>query len=145
MDIGNFINKAAGLGAIYLSVKDSNLIAKAYMSKAPQQYIAKTYPDVFLNSQRVDMESLPTVVSSLKKSWFNYIMNDTTMPMIYAAKGYMSGLKNSIINNVVPLSLGIGAFTLKKPNAKICTALLGLYAAKVFIYDVLNIGKYKKI
>ena len=80
MSLGSFIKNATGLGDIYLSIIDAHRIGIASKNKAPKAYIAQTYPDKFLNSQRMTIESLHTVVSGLKKSWFATCLDDTWIP-----------------------------------------------------------------
>ena len=145
MNLGNIITKAIGAGAVFLSFSDAHKVGLAYKNKAPQSYIAKTYPDIYINSQQMEAGALPTVVSNLKRSWFNVCLDDTIMPAIKSVKGYISGSTKQIINNVIPLSLGIGALALKGRRGNLCAGLLGLGALKIFIYDICNIGKYKKI
>ena len=145
MNMAKLLSKAVGAGAIILSVKDSHRVGVAQKNRAPKDYIARTYPDIYINSQRLDREALPTVVSGLKKSWFNVCMDDTTFPAIHGVTGYISGFSRQLVNNVLPLSLGLGALALKGKGGKICAGLLGLGALKIFLYDICNIGKYKKL
>lgn len=145
MSFTNLLSKAIGGGAIFLSLKDAHTFGTLRKNEGPNDYISKTYPDAFINSQQLDAQCLPSVVSDAKKSWFNFLMDDSYMPAIYGFTGYVRGFTKQIVNNVIPISLGLGSIMLKKRGNKICAGLLALGALKMTLLDIFNIGKSKKI
>ncbi len=145
MNMSKFLTKAMGAGAILLSVNDAHKVGVAAKNKAPQSYVAKNYPDLYINSQRLDRRTLPSVVSKMKNSWFNFRMDDSAIPALCGISGYISGLSKQLVSNVIPLSLGLGALTLKGKSSKLCALMLVLGAAKIAFCDILGIGKYKQL
>ena len=145
MGISNFLAKAVGAGALFLTVQDAHLLGVAGKNKNPQAKIAKSMPDVFVKSKELDMGTLPTAVYKMKNRWLNFRLSETVSPAVYGVTGYMSNFTNSLINNVIPLSLGLGTFIFKNKGSKICAALLGLGAIKMMIFDVCGLGKYKRL
>ena len=145
MGISNFIAKTVGAGAIFLSVKEAHMFGIAGKNKNPQAKIAQSLPDEYIKSKELDMGTMPTVVMNLKDRWMNFRLSETITPAIYGVTGYIKGFTNSLINDVIPLSLGIGALAFKRTGGKVCAALLGLGALKMALFDVCGFGKYKKI
>lgn len=145
MELGNLYKNAVGIGAVLLSLSDAHKVGIAGRNKAPQSYIAKTYLDAYVNSKQINANIMPTVVSNLKRRWFNFRMDDSFIPAIQTVKGYCSGFTNQFVNNIIPFSLGLGALAFKKGGGKLCAALLTLGAIKMALYDVCSFGQHKKI
>lgn len=164
MSIGSIISKLAGIGGLCLAVKDSHATGIAGKNKNPKYQIAKTYPDMYINSQRLDMSGVffPTVVSDLKNSFFGYFLDDSYLPFIHGITGYVKGFCTGIFNNAIPILLSAGALLMSKSGknlpagakppsflmrngGKACAALLALGAAKTFIYDIAGFGQPKKL
>lgn len=145
MGLGTVYKNVIGLGAVLLSLNDAHKVGIAVKNKAPQSYVAKTYLDTYIKSKELNANIMPTVVSNLKRRWFNLRMDDSFFPALKGLTGYFSGFTNQFTNNILPLSLGIGALALKKGGGKLCAALLTLGAIKMAIYDVCSFGKPPKI
>ena len=167
MEMSNLLTKAAGATTLYYSLVDIGRFGKAFKDKNPQAKIAQYYPDLYVKSQTMDIESnyLPTVVSNAKKMWYNTYLKDSIMPFIWGVTGYTSGIATGIVHNLVPISLGLGALTLsavdkfdkatgrnltnysflKKHGGKVCLGLLAIGALKTFLYEVCGFGKYKQL
>ena len=139
------LTKAVGAGALYLGLKDAHICGIAGKNKNPQAKIAQRYPDMYINSQRMDtLNTMPVITSQVKNAWFNLFADDTIMGRFHAITGYLSGLMFGLVNNVVPLALGAGAALLKRGGG-ICAALLGLGATVKFLTNVTGMDSYKKI
>ena len=145
MGIGTLYKNIVGAGAVLLSINDAHKIGIAGKNKAPQSYIARTYLDAYVKSMELDANIMPTVVSNMKRRWFNVRMDDSFFPAMHSVLGYCSGFSHQFIKNILPLSLGIGALAMKNKGGKICAALLTLGAIKMALYDVFNFGKPPKI
>lgn len=164
MTLSNILTKIAGAGAIFLSAQDAHRMGIAGKNKYPQQQIAKEYPDEYINTQRLNMEALPTVVADAKKSWFNVCLDDTFMPAFNGVVGYVKGFVGGLVNNVVPLALGSGALlmsksdkissagtkltnysVIRKHGGKLCVGLMAIGALKIFLHDICGFGQYKKL
>ena len=146
MSFGSFSTKATGVCALYLSLKDSHRIGIACKNKSPKAYIANTYPDRFVKSQRLNMSStmLPTIVSDVHRGYYNYFLSDSFFPFIHGITGYVKGIFNGFYNNVIAIGLGIGALASKR-FGKYCAIGLGLAAAKTMLFDVMGVGDYKRL
>lgn len=139
------LTKAVGAGAVYLGLKDAHICGIAGKNKNPQAKIAENYPDMYINSQRIEtLDTMPVITSQVKQKWFNLFADTTIESKFYSITGYLSGIMFGFINNVVPLALGLGALLMKKGGG-ICAALLGLGAAAKFLTNVTGIGEYKKL
>ena len=167
MNMGNILAKAAGATTLYYSLVDINRFGNAFKDKNPQAKIAKYYPELYIQSKQLDINQtyLPTVVSRVKKFWYDTYLKDTIMPFIWSITGYVSGVTTGAIHNAVPMALSVGALALsatdkfdkatgrnltnyswiKKNGGKVCLGLLALGAAKTFLYEVCGIGKPKQL
>ena len=167
MNWWNLTAKAAGLTTLYYGIKDINRIGLANKNKNPQTNIAKNYTDMYIKSNRLDLNEtfFPTVVSNAKKGWVNTYLEDSIMPFVWGVTGYTKGIAMGTALNAIPMALGIGALTLsasdkfdkatgrnltnysfmRKHGGKFCLALLALGAVKSFLYNICNVGKYDQI
>lgn len=145
MGISDFLAKTVGAGALFLTIQDAHILGISGKNKNPQAKIAQTLPDVFIKSKELDAGTLPSAVYKMKNRWLNFRLSETFSPAVYGATGYMSNFTNSLINNVIPLSLGLGTFIFKNRGSKVCAALLGIGAIKMLLFDVCGFGKYKRI
>ena len=140
------LTKAAGAYALYLCAVDIGRFGKAFKNKKPQSEIAKNFPDMYINSQRINLSEtlLPTVVSNAKNGWFNIYLQDSILPFWHGITGYAQGICTGITHNILPICLGIGAVASKR-FGKYCAIGLALGAAKSFLYNVCGVGQYKKL
>ena len=144
---GKVITKVIGAGALYLGIKDAHIVGIAGKNKNPKTQIAKNFPDLYLNSQRLEtLDTLPVVTSQMKQKWFNWLLDDNIAPTIHAITGYFSGLTFGLVNNVIPLTLGAGALLIKnRVGAAACAVALGIGAVAKFVTSILSLGSYKKL
>ena len=93
MGLGTILAKATGIGALYLGLKDAHICGIAGKNKNPQAYIANNYPDRYINSQRMEtLDTMPVITSKIKKSYFNWRLDNQLLTSIYGITGYFSGL-----------------------------------------------------
>ena len=146
MSFGSFLTKTAGLGAIYLSFVDSHRFGKAFKNKTPQAKVAEKFPDMYVRSETMDINStsLPTFVSGLKRKWYDLCLQDSIFPFWYGVSGYISGVYTGLVHNALTIALGVGAFASKKLG-KFCALGLGLMAAKSILYNVFGVGQHKRL
>lgn len=146
MSFGSVLTKATGAYALYLSLKDSHIIGLANKNKYPQAKIAKDYSEMYLNSQRMNIKGtyLPVTVSNAKKSYLNFFLDDMFLPSIYGVVGYVSGLKQGLFHNALPIALSVGALASRR-FGKYCALGLAFGAVKTFIFDIAGVGQYKKL
>lgn len=153
MSLGSVLTKAIGAYTLYSSLWDSHIIGISNKNKYPQAKIAKDYTDMYINSQRMNIKGtyLPVTVSIAQKKFLNFFLDDLILPSFYGVIGYLSGLKQGLFHNGLPIGLSIGALTmnskspLQKLGGRACAALILLGALKSFIFDVAGVGQYKKI
>ena len=120
MTVGSFLTKAIGAYSLYLSAKDTNRFGKAFKNKNPQAKIAESFPDMYINTQRIELSKtvLPTIVCDAKKGYFDYYLRDTLFPFWHGLTGYVAGICTGIVHNIVPIVLGIGALAFSKSGVK---------------------------
>ena len=116
MTVGSFLTKVIGGYTMYLTAKDANRFGMAFKNKNPQSKVAESYPDMYINTQRIELSNtvLPTIVCDAKKGYFDYFLRDTWFPFIYGVTGYTKGVFTGICHNIVPIALGIGALAFSK-------------------------------
>jgi len=144
MKLAKILTKTIGLGTLFLVARDAHLQGISGKNRNPQYQIAKDYPDMYINSQRIESDTLMTATSTFKKKYFDFCMGDSFMPAVHGVTGYLKGMKNAIVNDVIPLSLSLGAVALKRGGGA-CAAVLAFLGTKALLYDICGFGKYKKL
>ena len=120
MTVSSFLTKVIGGYTLYLVGKDSNRFGKAFKNKNPQAKIAESFPDMYINTQRIELSKtvLPTIVCDAKKSYFDYYLRDSWFPFMHGVTGYINGVFTGICHNIIPIALGIGALAFSKGGIK---------------------------
>ena len=140
------LSKAIGAGALYLGLKDAHICGLAGKNKNPKAKIAQNYPDLYINSQRMEtLDTMPVITSMAKKGWFGLLSGAKIGNTIFSITGYFSGLTFGLINNILPLTLGGVALLTKGLKSKGCAIALAVGAGLKFLTNVLSIGQYKKL
>ena len=139
---GKYLAKTAGVVALGCIARDAHTIGKLQADVTAQSRDANVSMDLFENTQRLDSPSL--LKSEVKDKVFKYHLGSNFINFFNAGIGYVSGLTSMLVDNVVPLGLGLTALLAKGNKlAKGSGIALAGYAIFSFIKDGLGIGSPK--
>lgn len=136
---GKFLAKSAGAVALGLVAYDSHTLGKINADAYAQSQDAKACQKSFNNTMLLSDPSI--CMSKAKNFMLNWEIQDNVRHFVNSALGYFKGFGSMLINEIVPLALGIGAFASK--NKKIaCGFGIGLasYGVFKFFKDVCGFG-----
>ena len=154
MDLASVGSKTLGLLTAGLVVYDAHKNGLLMGTTNAKQKVANMMTDNYV--QTLSTSKLSTVEGNAKKTWFRFVMDNKIKEPFDATVGYIKGVLNSVINDVVPTALAIGTFafgskkitdsagkTIKKPRlgGKLCGLGLAIYGIKYLLFDAMSIGK----
>ena len=124
-----------GAGAVALTAYNAHVLGKLNADTYSQSREADRMADAAWN---MSLQDEPNVVESkMKNKIFGFRLDNNLFMPINSAIGYVSGAVGSLINNVVPLGLGLGALLAKNKYVKNGSLIgLGLYS----VYKILHEG-----
>ncbi len=147
MTIGSTLTKClikgSGIAALGVTAYDSHIMGNLHADMYAKSKDADACADAFNNTQYLSSPS-PTT-AKLKKEVLNVEMESNIRHFINSGIGYFKGFISTLVNNVVPLGLGIGALASKGKIAKGCAIGLRVYAACKFFKDILGFGHYNDL
>ncbi len=134
----SIITKGLGIVALGIVAKDSNHLGKVqadlYASKkdadAAAHYLNNS---LYLSDMRKSNEAI-------KDTAYRFELDQTYKRFFNEGIGYIKGFTSMLINNVIPLGLGIGATFGGKHTAKISTIGLVAYGVYRIIRNAFGIG-----
>lgn len=136
---GKYLAKGAGAVALAIVAKDSHTLGKMHSASYARERDAVACRDSFNNTMFLTDPSV--TMSKAKKFAFDWQVQDNVRHFVNSAIGYFKGFGSMLVNEVVPLGLGLGAMVSK--NNKVAggfgIGLLAYGAVKVF-KDVLGFG-----
>lgn len=141
---GKYLARCVGAAAVGLVGYDSHVLGKVqsdvYAKRCDANAVARTYANtMFMNDPSL-------VQSKVRKSVNNFEMDNNIRTFFNSAIGYVKGFGSMMINEVIPLGLGVGAlFAKNKTAAKGCGWGLAAYAAFSFLKNGLGLGHYNDI
>ncbi len=137
-NITKYIAKGVGIAALGIVARDSHIMAKLQSDVYAQSKDANACLDAFSNTQYLSVPS-PTL-SEMKKGVFKFETDSNVRHFVNSGIGYFKGFLSTMVNNVIPVGLGLGALLGKNIVSKCCAVGLGLYAGLTFFKDVLGFG-----
>lgn len=147
MNIGTTLTKClvkgVGLAAIGVTAYDSHIMGNLQSDMYAKSKDADACAEAFNNTQYLSSPSQTT--AKLKKGVMNVEMESNIRHFINSGIGYFKGFLSTMINNVVPLGLGIGALIGKGKIAKGSAIGLGIYGVCKFFKDVMGFGHYNDL
>lgn len=139
---GKYLAKAAGTVALGLIGYDAHNIGKLQSDVCAQSRDANVCMDLYENSQRLDTPS--TIKGKMKEKVFKYELGSNILGFFNSGIGYFSGFGSMLVNNVVPLGLGLTALIAKNKKLACGSGIgLALYGAYSFIKDGFGVGTSK--
>lgn len=139
---GKYLAKTAGVAALGLVGYDAHNYGKLQSDVCAQSRDANVSMDLYENSQRLDSPSL--IKGKMKEKIFKYELGSNFLGFFNAGIGYFKGLGSMLVDNVIPLGLGLTALLAKNKKiacgSGIALAAMGIYN---FVKDGLGIGTSK--
>lgn len=139
---GKYLARGAGAAALYLVARDAHAFGKIQSEIEMKSKNAKAAQYYLNNTLTLDKPSVTK--TKLQNAVYRYELNDNLRGFINSSIGYFKGFGSMLVNDVIPLGLGLTALFAKKkavPLAKASAwglAGLGVYS---FLKDGLGIGK----
>ena len=152
MNLGNIFTKpnlikytvkGAGLAALGIVGYDAHIIGRMQADSYAKRKDADACMYTLGNTQYLSSPS--TTTANLKNGVNKFEMDSNFRHFVNATIGYFRGFGNMLINDVVPLSLGLGALLGKGKVGKGSAIGLGAYAVVKFFKDVLGLGHYNDL
>ena len=143
MNIYSLCTKLLGVTTAGLVVYDAHKNGVITSHRNAKSNVADNVVDEYINSMNTSKVS--TVEANAKKSWLKFVMDNNIKEAIDASFGYVKGVWDSFVSDIIPAALATGALLTKKNSmgCKLCGIGLVAYGAKYLIYDVIGIGKRK--
>lgn len=138
-----YLAKGVGATALGILAYDSHIVGKLQSDVYSKSRDADACMDAFSNSQYLTSPS--ATMSNLKKGVFNFETENNFRHFVNSAIGYFKGFGSMLVDNVVPLGLGLGALCGKGKWAKGSAIGLGIYAGFKLLKDVLGFGHYNDL
>lgn len=138
-----YLAKGVGATALGILAYDSHIVGKLQSDVYSKSRDADACMDAFSNSQYLTSPS--ATMSKLKKGVFNFETENNFRHFVNSAIGYFKGFGSMLVDNVVPLGLGLGALCGKGKWAKGSAIGLGIYAGFKLLKDVLGFGHYNDL
>ena len=126
--LGGILAKTLGAGSIGLGIYDAHGRARRESIRQGKNHMADQGLDSWLKTTRLETDS---DVEARMRNEARDIMIDSPMPKICGnIKGYISGFFASVVDNVVPITLGATALISKSGGlvSKCSAWALGIYA-----------------
>ena len=139
---GKYLARGVGATALYLVARDAHNFGKIQSDIEKKKKNAKAAQYYLNNTLTVDKPSKTKI--DLQNAVYKYELSDQLRGFVNSIIGYFKGLGSMLVNDVVPLGLGLTALLAKKralPLAKLSAGGLGVYAIYSFFKDGLGIGK----
>ena len=142
-NIVKYVTKGAGLAALGVIGYDAHIIGKLQADSYAKRKDADACMRTYSNTQYLSSPSMTT--SNLKNEVNKFEMDSNIRHFVNSTIGYFKGFGDMLVNDVVPLGLGLGALFGKGKLGKGSAIGLGVYAVVKFFKDVLGFGHYNDL
>lgn len=133
-----------GAGAVALTAYNAHVLGKLEADTYSQSCEADRMADAAWN---MSLQDEPNVVTSkMKNKIFGFHLDNNFFMPINATIGYIKGVIGSLVSNVVPFGLGIGALLAKNKYVKNGSLIgLGLYAGYQIFHEGFGWGRPNRL
>lgn len=140
---GKYLCRGAGLAALGLVAYDSHVMGKLRADVEAKSADADACFDGFNNTQYLSKPS--AVLARAKEGVYHLELGNNIRSFFNSGIGYVKGAVSTMVSEVVPFTLGIGALLGKGIIAKASAVGLAGYAGICFVKDVLGFGHYNDL
>ena len=138
-----YLAKGVGVAALGVVAYDSHVVGKLQADVYAKSGDANAGIKAFDNTQYLSSPSVTT--TKLKNEVFKFELDSNIRSFVNSAIGYIKGFGTMLIDNVVPLGLGLGALLGKGKWSKGSAIGLGVYSVIKIFKDVLGFGHYNDL
>lgn len=142
-NIAKYLTRGTGIAALGLVAYDAHILGKIEADSYAKRKDADACMSTYSNTQYLSSPS--TTTSDLKNGVHKFEMDSNIRHFANSTIGYFRGVGQMLINDVVPLGLGLGAVFAKGLAGKASAIGLGLYAGIKFFKDILGFGHYNDL
>lgn len=134
----SILSKTLGICSAALVAYDAHRLGLTSGVSNSKQEMAATLLDDYVQTTHISSPS--KLELEAKKKWFMFKMDTNLVRIISTLKGYFKGFTSSLLSNIVPVTLAAYALATKK-HPKLASGLIGLYAIKYLLFDIMSIGR----
>ncbi len=150
MSFSTFLIRSVGAATVGITAYEINYKSKEHAVYETRENTANYLSDLFIKHNVASNGHIHT--EKMKEKYREWIMNDNYIANIQYSKNRISGLGEGILNNIIPMVLGIGALMAQSTSkaslykgfvspqlAGFCAVGLGFLAAVNFAKNVLGL------
>ena len=142
--IKNFVPRAIGAGAVGLTAYNAHVLGKLQADTYSRSLEADRLADAAWNM--TTQEEPNVITSKLKTKIFGFQVDNNAFMPINSGIGYFNGAIGSLISNVVPFTLGLGAMLAGNKFIRKASFIgLGIYAGYKFLQEGFGVGKTNRL
>jgi len=141
MGVTNVLAKTVGVIGLGLAAYDSHRAGEMESRAYTKKLKAGSLTDQFVDDMRLDSPS--TIKSGVKRSLFNYNLDENLSGFFTGIGGYVKGFTSMLVTNIVPAALSVGAILTKGLASKLCGAGLLAYGGIFLAQEIFGIGREK--
>lgn len=132
------ITKGLGIGALAAVGYESHYVGKlqADLYASEKDANAAAY---YLNNDMY-LTDMSKISEGIKDKAYEMELDQGWRRFFNSGIGYIKGFNSKLVDNVIPLSLGLGALLTKGMSAKACAGGLGVYAIAKIIKNFFGLG-----
>lgn len=117
MSFSTFLIRAVGIGATAISAREAHIWSQKNATYKTRDNLANNLSDLYINQTVATDGSVMT--ENLKKDYMQWRMNDRHIPALQYIGNRINGYISGVVQNIVPLALGLGAmFSASQSNSK---------------------------
>lgn len=142
-NFGNAVAKTTGYVGLAAVVYDAHKLGKVRAGENRREAIATAGLDAYMDSKQLNKPSC--LMSELQNKRFDMEMKgklfNGVRNFFNSAKGYVKGVGESLVSNVVPLALSAVTILTKGKASKVAATALATYGAVDVARNAFGVGK----
>lgn len=142
LTVTGVLAKAAGVAGLGMVAYDAHTSGQIEAPRSQKSLKADNLTEHYLNDMK--LESPSKVQSEMKKRIFNFYADENISSFFSNIGGYVKGLSTSVVQNVIPLGLSVGAIFTKGLLSKGFGIGLAAYGGIFLLQEAFGIGKSHK-
>lgn len=142
-NLGNAVAKTTGYVGLAAVVYDAHKLGKVRAGETRREAIATAGLDAYMDSKQLNKPSC--LMSEIQNKRFDMEMKGQLFNQVRnffnSAKGYVKGVAESLVSNVVPLALSAVTVLTKGKVSKVAATGLAAYGAVDVARNAFGVGK----
>ena len=151
MSFSTFLTRSVGAATVGMSLYEMNCKSREHAVFETREHTAKSLTDMYIKHNTTTDGYSHT--EKMKEKYREWALDDNHIPNIQYAKNRVTGFGHGLLENLIPLGLGVGALMANSTSklriykgfvpkfiAGGCAIVAGLLAVTNFSKNVLGIG-----